>query len=109
MGLRLSDDEEVVSCETYPSFPDSSVKVMVRTRSPETRSAFLKRCDASEELGRSLISFDDGPFHEEVRRPNLTRSEQVFIADTHGYNELRLSYDEGVESGLLITVWAIDM
>lgn len=109
MGLRLSADDEVVSCTAYPSFPDSSAKVVVRTASPATRQALLERSGVSEELDRSLISINDGPFHERVRRPNLTRSEQVYVATENGSHVLKISYEKSIESGLLLTVWAMDM
>ncbi len=55
-----------------------------------------------------MISENDGPFYEEVRRPNLERSKQVYVSTTGGY-QLSISYDDGIESGLLLTVWAMEM
>ncbi|WP_420750580.1 hypothetical protein [Rhodococcus sp. O3] len=55
------------------------------------------------------MSIDDGPFREEVRRPNLERSEQVYTATAPNGHQLRISYDEHVESGLLLTVRAIQV
>lgn len=109
LGLHLSGDDDVVSCEWHSSFPDSSGTVMVRTASPATRDALLERSGVSEELDRCSVSIDDGPFREEIRRPNLERSEQVYIATAPNGHQLRISYDEHVESGLLLTVWAIQV
>ena len=109
LGLHLSGDDNVVSCEWHSSFPDSSGTVMVRTASHATRDAVLERSGVSEELYRSNVSIDDGPFREEVRRPNLERSEQVYIATTPNGHQLRISYDEHVEFGLLLTVRAIEV
>ncbi|WP_232017039.1 hypothetical protein [Gordonia insulae] len=108
MGLRLSDDEAVVSCTSYPSFPDSSAKVVVRTASPATRAALLERSEVSEDLERNLVSLNDGPFREEVRRPNLERSEQVYVANRSGGDVLTITYEERKEAGLLLTVWAME-
>ncbi|MXP20175.1 hypothetical protein GIY30_02160 [Gordonia sp. HNM0687] len=108
MGLRLSDTEQVVSCEHHASFPDSSARLVVRTASPQTRTALLQRSSVSEELERTMISENDGPFYEEVRRPNLERSKQVYLSTTGDY-QLSISYDDGIESGLLLTVWAMEM
>jgi hypothetical protein len=44
-----------------------------------------------------------------MRRPNLERSEQVYIATAPNGNQLRISCDEGVESGLLLTVRVIEV
>ncbi|MCK0091696.1 hypothetical protein MWU77_12980 [Rhodococcus sp. F64268] len=55
------------------------------------------------------MSIDDGPFREEVRRPNLERSEQVYMATAPNGHRLRISYDEHVEFGLLLTVRAIQV
>ncbi|WAM19589.1 hypothetical protein [Rhodococcus sp. JS3073] len=108
-GLHLSDDDDVVSCEWQSSFPDSSGTVMVRTASPATREALLERSGVTEEVDRPRVSLNDGPFHEEMRRPNLERSEQVYIATAPNGDQLRISHDEGVESGLLLTVRALQM
>lgn len=108
MGLRLSEAEHVVSCASYPSFPDSSAKVVVRTESPATRNALLERSEVSEDLERNMVSINDGPFHEEVRRPNLERSEQVYIANRRNGDVLTITYEERKESGLLLTVWAME-
>ena len=43
LGLELSDDDDVVSCEWHSSFPDSSGAVMVRTASITSREALLVR------------------------------------------------------------------
>ncbi|MDV2474782.1 hypothetical protein F8M49_03885 [Rhodococcus zopfii] len=109
LGLHLSGDDNVVSCEWHSSFPDSSGTVMVRTASHATRDALLERSGVSEELYRWNVSIDDGPFREEVRRPNLERSEQVYIATAPNGHQLRISYDEHAESGLLLTVRAIQV
>ncbi|MED5803070.1 hypothetical protein VX037_18765 [Gordonia sp. Z-3] len=98
----------MVSCEHHASFPDSSARLVVRTASPQTRTALLQRSSVSEELERTMISENDGPFYEEVRRPNLERSKQVYVSTTGGY-QLSISYDDGIESGLLLTVWAMEM
>ena len=82
---------------------------MVRTASHTTREALLERSGVSEEIDRRTVSLNDGPFHEEMRRPNLERSEQVYIATAPNGHQLRISYDEGVESGLLLTVRAIEV
>ena len=109
LGLRLSADEHVVSCQWHSSFPDSSGTIMVRTASLATRKALLERSGVSEELDRSRVSINNGPFREEVRRPNLERSRQVFLASAPGGDQLAISYDEGVESGLLLTVSAVQV
>lgn len=109
LGLHLSGDDDVVSCEWHSSFPDSSGTVMVRTASHATRDALLERSGVSEELYRWNVSIDDGPFREEVRRPNLERSEQVYMATAPNGHRLRISYDEHVEFGLLLTVRAIQV
>ena len=36
------------------------------------------------------------------------RSEQVYTAAATGGDQLTISYDEAIESGLLLTVWALD-
>lgn len=82
---------------------------MVRTASHATRDALLERSGVSEELYRWNVSIDDGPFREEVRRPNLERSEQVYMATAPNGHRLRISYDEHVEFGLLLTVRAIQV
>lgn len=69
----------------------------------------LERSGVSEELDRWSVSIDDGPFREEIRRLNLERSEQVYIATAPNGHKLRISYDEDVESGLLLTVRAIQV
>ncbi|WP_235189567.1 hypothetical protein [Williamsia sp. D3] len=79
---------------------------MVRTASHATRKALLERSGVSEELDRSLVSINNGPIRAEVRRPNLERPRQVFLASAPGGDQLAISYDEGVESGLLLTVSA---
>ena len=109
LGLHLSDDDDVVSCEWHSSFPDSSGTVMVRTASHTTREALLERSGVSEEIDRQRVSLNDGPFREEMRRPNLERGDQVYIATAPNGHQLRISYDEGVESGLLLTVRAIQV
>jgi hypothetical protein len=109
LGLHLSDDDDVVSCEWQSSFPDSSGTVMVRTASHATREALLERSGVTEEIDRPRVSLNDGPFREEMRRPNLERSEQVYIATAPNGDQLRISYDEGVESGLLLTVRALQV
>ncbi|QBJ98064.1 hypothetical protein ERC79_20540 [Rhodococcus sp. ABRD24] len=109
LGLHLSGDDDVVSCEWHSSFPDSSGTVMVRTASHATRDALLEWSGVSEELDRWNVSIDDGPFREEVRRPNLERSEQVYVATAPNGHQLRISYDEDMESGLLLAVRAIQV
>lgn len=108
MGLSLSDAETVVACEEYPSFPDSSAKVLVHTASLATREALLRRSGVSEELERTMISLNDGPVEEQVRRPNLDRNQQVYLATTKSGDQLNISYDKSVQSGLLLTAWAIE-
>ncbi|NMO02793.1 hypothetical protein HH308_16395 [Gordonia sp. TBRC 11910] len=108
MGLRLSDAETVVACEEYPSYPDSSAKVLVRTASRAARDALLRRSGVSEDVERTMISLNDGPIETEVRRPNLNRSEQIYLATTKSGDQLSISYDESVQAGLLLTVWAIE-
>lgn len=103
-GLVLSDDDQVFSCEWYPHFLDSSGKIMVRTASRATRDALLARSGVTEELDRSMVSINDGPFQEQVRRPNLERSRQVYTASEPDGAQLSISYDETVDSGLLLTV-----
>lgn len=71
--------------------------------------SLLERSGVSEEIEQFGVSVDDGPFREEVRRPNLDRSEQVYVATGPNGHQLRISYDEGVESGLLLTVQAIQV
>ncbi|HEY9314845.1 hypothetical protein [Williamsia sp.] len=108
LGLVLSDDDQVISCEWHSSFLDSSGKIVVRTASQATRDALLARAGVTEELDRSMVSINDGPFQEEVRRPNLERSRQVYIGSALGGDQqLSISYDENVDSGLLLTVWAL--
>lgn len=80
---------------------------MVRTASHATRTALLERSGVSEELDRSLVSINNGPFREEVRRPNLERPKQMFLTSAPGGDQLAISFDEGVESGLLLTVSAM--
>ena len=109
VGLHLSSDEEVVSCEWQPQFPDSSGRVTVRTESPASRDALLAGSGVSEEVERSLVVVNDGPVQEDERRPNLERGEQVYTATAANGHRLEISYDEGVESGLLLTVWAIQV
>lgn len=109
LGLHLSDDDDVGSCEWHSSFPDSSGTVMVRTASHTTRETLLERSGVSEEIDRRRVSLDGGPFREETRRPNLERSEQVYIATAPNGHQLRISYDEGVESGLLLNVRTIQV
>lgn len=109
LGLRLSRDDHVVACEWDGGFPDSGGKVVVRTTSADTRDALLGRSEVSEELDRTLVIVDDGTFHEEVNRPNLERSEQVYTSTGKGGHLLQISYDQGVESGLLLTVLALDV
>jgi len=104
LGLVLSDDDQVLSCEWHPDFLDSSGKIMVRTASRATRGALLARSGVTEELDRSLVSINDGPFQEQVRRPNLERSRQVYLASAPGGDQLSISYDETVDSGLALTV-----
>lgn len=81
----------------------------MRTASHTTREALLERSGVSEEIDRRRVGLDDGPFREEMRRPNLEHSEQVYIATAPNGHQLRISYDEGVESGLLLTVRAIQV
>ena len=109
LGLHLSEDDDVISCEWHSSFPDSSGTVMVRTTSHATREALLERSGVSEEIDRRRVSLYDGPSREEMRRPNLERSEQVYIATAPNGHQLSISYDEGVESGLLLTVRVIQV
>lgn len=109
LGLQLSDDDKVVTCEWHSSFPDSSGKVMVRTASHASRDTLLKQSGVTEEIERSWVSINDGPLHEDVRRPNLERSKQVYTATAADGDLLTISYDEGVESGLLLTVWALQV
>lgn len=107
LGLQLSDDDDVVSCNWHSSFPDSSGTVMVRTASHASREALLERSGVSEETYEWLVSDDDGPSHEMTRRPNLERSEQVYTATAPDGHQLKISYEDDVESGLLLTVRAI--
>ncbi|MGX6512543.1 hypothetical protein [Rhodococcus sp. SJ-2] len=109
LGLELSDDDDVVSCAWHSSFPDSSGTITVRTPSPVAREALLERSGVSEEIHRSTVSIDDGPPREQIRRPNLERSEQVYIATAPNGHQLRISYNESVEAGLLLTVGAIQV
>lgn len=81
----------------------------MRTTSADTRDALLGRSEVSEELDRTLVIVDDGTFHEEVNRPNLERSEQVYTSTGKGGHLLQISYDPGVESGLLLTELALDV
>ena len=104
LGLQLSGSEEVVACEWQSGFPDSGGKVMVRTASPATREALLKRSGVSEEMAGRAVSVDDGPFRGERWRPNLDGSEQVYLSTSPNGHLLKISYDEGVDSGLLLTV-----
>ncbi|WP_010540022.1 hypothetical protein [Dietzia alimentaria] len=109
LGLKLSDDDAVVSCEWHSSFPDSSGAVMVRTASITSREALLKRSGVSEEITGTTVSINDGPFRSETRRPNLERSTQVYLRTGPTGHILKISYDEGLESGLLLRVSAIEM
>ncbi|MFE5117588.1 hypothetical protein ACFQ9D_16590 [Arthrobacter koreensis] len=108
LGLQLSSDDEVVSCHWHTSFPDSSGTVTVRTASHTTREALLRRSGVSEEIYRWAVSVNDGPSLEEVHRPNLKRSEQVYLTTAPNGRQLRISYDEKVESGLLLAVSALE-
>ena len=78
LGLRLSANEEVVTCVWHSSFPDSWGGATVRTASAATREALLRRSGVAEELERTMVSENDGPFYEKVRSPNLERSRQVY-------------------------------
>lgn len=109
LGLQLSDNDEVVACEWHTGFTDSGGKVIVRTASPATREALLKRSGVSEEMAGRAVSVNDGPFREERWRPNLERSEQVFLSTAPNGHQLKISYDEGVGSGLLLTVLVSQM
>ena len=80
---------------------------MVRTASPATREALLPRSDAAE-VEQSFGHTDDGPPREHMRRPNLQRSEQVYTRLATGGDDLRISDDEGIERGLLLTVLALE-
>ena len=70
-------------------------------------NSLLERPGVSEELDRSLVGINNGPFREEVRRPNLERPKQMFPASAPGGDQLAISYAEGVESGLLLTASAM--
>lgn len=107
LGLQLSSDDEAVSCEWHSSLPDSAGTLTVRTASHATREALLERSGVSEEIYRCAVSVNDGPLREELRRPNLERSEQVYEATAPNGHQLRISYDDGVDSGLLLTVSAL--
>lgn len=107
LGLQLSDDDVVISCDWHSSFPDSSGTVMVRTASHASREALLERSGVREETYEWLVSDDDGPSHEMTRRPNLERSEQVYTATAPNGHQLKISYEDDVESGLLLTVRAL--
>lgn len=109
LGLQLSNNDDVVSCEWHSSFPDSAGTVTVRTASHATREALLERSGVSEEIERWGVSVDDGPLREKIRRPNRERSEQVYTATAPNGHQLKISYDEGVDSGLLLTVRAIQV
>lgn len=109
LGLHLSSDDDVVSCTWQPQFPDSAGRVTVRTASSASRDALLERSGVSDDVERSLVIVNDGPVQEDVRRPNLERGEQVYTATAANGHRLEISYDEGVESGLLLTVWAIQV
>lgn len=109
LGLQLSEKEEVLSCEWHSSFPNSGGTVMVRTDSPAAREALLERSGVSEEITGSRVSVNDGPIRVETRRPNLERSEQVYMAISPLGHRLKIIYDEGAESGLLLTVHATQM
>lgn len=109
LGLQLTEKDEVLSCEWHTSFPDSGGTVMVRTDSPATREALLERSGVSEEITRSGVSVNDGPMRVETRRPNHERSEQVYTAISPLGHSLKIIYDEGVESGLLLTVHVSQM
>lgn len=104
LGLQLSDEDEVLSCEWHSSFPDSGGTVMVHTESRATREALLERSSVSEEITGSSVSSNNGPIRVETRRPNLERSEEVYTSTAPNGHQLRISYDEGAESGLLLTV-----
>ncbi|ORM36114.1 hypothetical protein [Williamsia sp. 1135] len=106
LGLSLSDDDEVVACAWHSSFTDSSGTLTVRTASHATREALLRRSGVREEVERSMVSVNNGLFREHIRRPNLGRSRQVFVAAVPGGDQLTISYDEGVESGLVLEVSA---
>lgn len=104
LGLQLSDDEEVVSCEWQTSFPDSGGIIIVRTESPATRETLLKRSGVSEETAGRSVSTNDGPFRSERWLPNHERSEQVYLSIADNGHVLKISYDPGVDDGLLLTV-----
>lgn len=106
LGLSLSDDDEVVACAWHSTFTDASGTLTLRTASHATREALLRRSGVSEEVERSMVSINNGPFREHIRRPNLGRRAQVFVADAPGGDQLTISYDELMESGLLLTVSA---
>jgi hypothetical protein len=109
LGLVLSGEDQVLSCEWHSSFRDSSAKVVVRTASRASRDGLLARSGVTEELDNSMVSINDGPFEEHVRRPNLERSRQVYTATAGGGGRLSISYEETVNSGLLLTVWALQV
>lgn len=104
LGLQLSDDDEVVSCEWQTGFTDSGGIIIVRTSSPATRKALLKRSGVSEETAGRSVSINDGPFRSERWLPNRGRSEQVYLSIADNGHVLKISYDAGVDHGLLLTV-----
>lgn len=53
-----------------------------------------------------MVSENDGPFYEEVRRPNLERSRQVYESELSNNGQLTISYDAAEGSGLLLSVGA---
>ncbi len=104
LGLQLSDDDEVVSCEWQTGFTDSGGIIIVRTESPATRESLLKRSGLSEETAGRSVSINDGPFRSERWLPNRERSEQVYLSTAPNGHQLKIIYDEGVGAGLLLTV-----
>lgn len=82
---------------------------MVRTASPAARDALLKRSGVTEEIAGQAVSVDDGPFRAERWRPNLERSEQVYSSSGPNGHLLKIIYDEGTDSGLLLTVLGTQM
>lgn len=109
LGLQLSDDDEVVSCEWQTGFTDSGGIIIVRTESPATRETLLKRSGVSEETAGRSVSINDGPFRSERWRPNLERSEQVYLSTAPNRHLLKVIYNEKVDSGLLLTVLVTQM
>lgn len=109
LDVSLSDSEQVVSCTWTARFRDSSGTVVVRTESAATRELLLQRSGVTEAAGLAATPTGTGPPEESAHQPNAERSEHVYSATSPGRHLLRITYDDAVESGLLLTISVIEL